>query len=178
MTQQTFPLNTWYVACTPDEIETQPFARKICNIPLVFFRNQDNEIKALEDFCPHRGAALSLGFVENGQLVCGYHGLRMEDSGKVASMPNQRVENFPCIKAYATDERYGFVWLWPGDQALADDKLIPELEWAMLEIEKGSTAHDFSGRQKEVFTIFKRYNTANRHKMIPIPVCEIPKEIM
>ncbi|KXI26750.1 aromatic ring-hydroxylating oxygenase subunit alpha [Paraglaciecola hydrolytica] len=131
MTQQTFPLNTWYVACTPDEVKDQPFARKICNIPLVFFRNQDNEIKALEDFCPHRGAALSLGFVENGKLVCGYHGLRMGDKGKVASMPNQRVEGFPCIQAYATVERYGFVWLWPGDQTLADDSLIPELTWAI-----------------------------------------------
>lgn len=133
MTQQNFPLNTWYVACTPDEVQDQPFARKICNIPLVLFRNQDNEIKALEDFCPHRGAALSLGKVENGLLVCGYHGLRMGDQGKVESMPNQRVENFPCIKAYATVERYGFVWLWPGDQTLADSDLIPKLEWAINE---------------------------------------------
>ncbi|WP_209441859.1 aromatic ring-hydroxylating oxygenase subunit alpha [Alteromonas stellipolaris] len=131
MTQQIFPLNTWYVACTPDEVQDQPFARKICNIPLVLFRNQDNEIKALEDFCPHRGAALSLGKVENGQLVCGYHGLRMGDKGKVESMPNQRVQGFPCIKAYATVERYGFVWIWPGDQALADSNLVPELAWAI-----------------------------------------------
>lgn len=133
MTQQTFPLNTWYVACTPDEVKDSPFARKICNIPLVFFRNQNNEVVALEDFCPHRGAPLSLGFIENGQLVCGYHGLRMGDKGKVMAMPNQRVEGFPCIKSYATVERYGFIWLWPGDQAQADSALIPVLEWAMSE---------------------------------------------
>ena len=68
-----------------------------------------------------------------------------------------------------------------GDARSDEDQIgasYPELEWAMLESEKGSTANDFSGRKKEVFTIFKRYNTANRHKMIPIPVCEIPKEIM
>jgi len=133
MTQQTFPLNTWYVACTPDDIMTEPFARKICNIPLVLFRNLQNEIVAVEDFCPHRGAPLSLGFVENGQLVCGYHGLRMGDKGEVASMPNQRVDNFPCISAYATVERYDFVWVWPGEQSKANEQLIPVLEWAISE---------------------------------------------
>ena len=40
----------------------------------------------------------------------------------------------------------------------------------------GKTTEDFSGREKEVFQIFKRYNSANKHKMIPIPVCEIPKD--
>lgn len=49
-----------------------------------------------------------------------------------------------------------------------------ELEWAMREDEKGKTAEDFSGRQKEVFQIFKSRNNANKHKMVPIPVCEIP----
>lgn len=130
MTGQNFLLNTWYVACTPDEVQAKPIARKICNISLVFFRNRNNEVKAVEDFCPHRGAPLSLGFVEEGQLVCGYHGLRMGDKGKVTSMPNQRVENFPCVKAYATVERYGFVWIWPGDQTQVDSRLIPKLDWA------------------------------------------------
>jgi NAD+ synthase len=38
------------------------------------------------------------------------------------------------------------------------------------------TADDFQGREKEVFTIYKKYNSSNLHKMIPIPVCEIPTE--
>ncbi len=130
MHPQSYPLNTWYVAATPDEISDKPFARQVCSIKLVFFRNSQQKIVAVEDFCPHRGAPLSLGFVENGQLVCGYHGLRMGDDGKTQSMPNQRVAHFPCIKHFAVIERHGFVWIWPGDQTLADDSLIPELHWA------------------------------------------------
>ena len=130
MNQQYCPMNTWYVACTPDEIADKPFSRQICGIRLVFFRNQQGQVVALEDFCPHRGAPLSLGTVENGELVCGYHGLRMGDDGETKSMPNQRVQGFPCIKRFAAVERYGFIWLWPGDQALADPGLIPVLEWA------------------------------------------------
>ncbi|WP_081208922.1 NAD(+) synthase [Salegentibacter sediminis] len=49
-----------------------------------------------------------------------------------------------------------------------------ELEWAMLEAEKGKTEADFSGRQKEVFQIYHRRHKANLHKINPIPVCEIP----
>jgi len=127
MSEQTFPLNTWYVACTPDEIpENKPLARKICGIELAFYRNEENQVVAVEDFCPHRGAALSLGNVENGELVCGYHGLRMGEDGKTRSMPKQRTTHFPCINAFAVIERFGFIWLWPGDQQLADESLIPD----------------------------------------------------
>lgn len=49
-----------------------------------------------------------------------------------------------------------------------------ELEWAMKQDEQGKTADDFSGRKRDVFLIFKKRNTANRHKMEPIPICEIP----
>ncbi|GHA26906.1 NH(3)-dependent NAD(+) synthetase [Salinimicrobium marinum] len=49
-----------------------------------------------------------------------------------------------------------------------------ELEWAMIKEEEGKSAEDFSGRQKEVFKIYKSRHNANKHKMVPIPVCEIP----
>lgn len=130
MTTQNFPLNTWYVAATPEEVTDKPLARTICNLNLVFYRNDKNKAIALEDFCPHRGAPLSLGFVENGKLVCGYHGLKMGETGETDSMPNQRVENFPCINAYAVEERHGFIWIWPGDQSLVDSVLIPDLVWS------------------------------------------------
>jgi len=52
----------------------------------------------------------------------------------------------------------------------------PELEWAMQMDEKGHNETDFSDREKEVFKIYKRYNNSNKHKMIPIPICEIPKD--
>lgn len=51
-----------------------------------------------------------------------------------------------------------------------------ELEWAMVEDNTGKTVADFSGREQEAFTIYKRLNSVNQHKMNPIPVCIIPKE--
>jgi vanillate O-demethylase monooxygenase subunit len=122
--------NTWYVACTPDEIATKPLGRKICGQPMVLFRGQDDKATALEDFCPHRGAPLSLGFVREGQLVCGYHGLTLACDGHVASMPGQRTASFPRARAFPVVERHGFVWVWPGDAGQADPALLPQLPWA------------------------------------------------
>lgn len=69
--------------------------------------------------------------------------------------------------------------LW-GDSRTDEDQIgasYPELEWAMEMDEQGKSAEDFSGREKEIFTIYKRYNTANKHKMVPIPICEIPSDL-
>lgn len=124
-----FPKNTWYVACTSDEVTKKPLGRRICNELMVFFRGEGGEIAALEDFCPHRGAPLSLGFVKNGNLVCGYHGLEMGCKGHTVAMPGQRVRGFPAIRHFPVVERHGFIWVWPGDAALADVAELPHFEW-------------------------------------------------
>ncbi len=49
----------------------------------------------------------------------------------------------------------------------------PELEWAMS---FAGDEKNLSERQQEVLTIYRRFNRANKHKMIPIPVCIIPQE--
>jgi NAD+ synthase len=66
-----------------------------------------------------------------------------------------------------------------GDDRTDEDQLgasYDELEWAMLEDEKGKTAENFTERKKTVFQIYKRLNTVNKHKMNEIPVCIIPQE--
>jgi NAD+ synthase len=67
-----------------------------------------------------------------------------------------------------------------GDARSDEDQIgasYPELEWAMKMDDEGKTANDFNGREQEVFKIYKRYNNSNKHKMIPIPICEIPSNL-
>ncbi len=125
-----FPKNTWYVACTSEELTDKPLARQICGDKIAFYRDGDGRVAAVEDFCPHRGAPLSLGFIEDGKLVCGYHGLKMGRDGRTDSMPKQRVQGFPCIHAYPVEERHGFVWIWTGDAERADANDIPDFAWS------------------------------------------------
>jgi vanillate O-demethylase monooxygenase subunit len=124
-----FLKNTWYVACQADELTDKPLGRKICNEAMVFFRDAEGKVAAVQDFCPHRGAPLSLGRVCNGQLVCGYHGLVMGCDGHTVSMPGHQVRTFEPIKSFAVIEQYGFVWVWPGNPQLADPAKMPVFEW-------------------------------------------------
>ncbi len=52
----------------------------------------------------------------------------------------------------------------------------PELEWAMEYLNSGKEI-SLSERQKEVVAIYSKFHNANKHKMVPIPVCEIPKNL-
>lgn len=69
--------------------------------------------------------------------------------------------------------------LW-GDDRTDEEQIgasYPELEWAMQMDDRGKTENDFSGREQEVFKIYKRFNGINKHKMVPIPVCYIPDNL-
>ncbi len=64
-----------------------------------------------------------------------------------------------------------------GDARSDEDQIgatYPELEWAMQMDEEGKTENNLSGRELEAFKIYKRFNTSNKHKMVPIPICKIP----
>ncbi|MBM71469.1 MAG: NAD(+) synthase [Crocinitomicaceae bacterium] len=71
--------------------------------------------------------------------------------------------------------------LW-GDNRNDEDQIgatYSELEKAMNQAEefqngKGSP-DDLEGREAEVFAIYTKLNRANQHKMLPIPVCVIPR---
>jgi len=68
--------------------------------------------------------------------------------------------------------------LW-GDDRTDEDQLgasYDELEWAMQNTQTDESL--FSQREKEVMKIYQRFHQQNKHKMMPIPVCEIPKEIL
>ena len=66
--------------------------------------------------------------------------------------------------------------LW-GDDRSDQDQLgasYAELEWAM---DFAGEESNLTSRQQEVLAIYRRLNTANRHKMEPIPVCTVPPTI-
>jgi NAD+ synthase len=64
--------------------------------------------------------------------------------------------------------------LWDNNQT--DEEQIgatyDELEWAM----KNISNQELSQKEEKIMNIFKKFNLANKHKMIQIPVCKIPKK--
>ena len=68
-----------------------------------------------------------------------------------------------------------------GDNRTDEDQIgasYDELEWAMKMNDLEKSSEDFEGREKIVFDLFLKLNSTNKHKMIPIPICKIPKDIL
>jgi phenylpropionate dioxygenase-like ring-hydroxylating dioxygenase large terminal subunit len=124
-----FILNAWYVAAWPREVEPgKVLARTICNEPMVLFRDEAGQAVALEDRCCHRQMPLAKGWLESGTLRCGYHGLRFDGRGKCVEIPGQTsIPPRARVRGYPLVERYGWLWVWPGDAAKADPALIPAI---------------------------------------------------
>ncbi|WEK71603.1 MAG: NAD(+) synthase [Candidatus Chryseobacterium colombiense] len=67
--------------------------------------------------------------------------------------------------------------LWDAERTDEDQigATYPELEKIQKEYDT-KTVEDYEGRDKEVFMIFDRMHKAAKHKMVPIPICDIPEE--
>ena len=65
--------------------------------------------------------------------------------------------------------------LWDNDQTDEDQigATYDELEWAM----KNNQTKNLSKRQQEVIKIYNKFHAANKHKMMAIPVCNIPDNL-
>lgn len=128
---RTFPLNAWYVTAWSHEVgKRAPLARTVCNKRIVLWRKPDGAVAALEDACWHRLAPLSLGWIDGGDLVCRYHGLAFDGNGQCTRMPSQdKLNPAARVPTYPVLERHRYVWIWPGDPALADPTLMPDMRW-------------------------------------------------
>lgn len=121
-----FVADAWYVAAWSSEVETGPFARRICDIPIVLYRKDDGAIAALHDQCPHRFAPLHLGVVDGDRIQCPYHGLVFSAEGRCIHSPHGHAPKSARVRSFAVIERHSLVWLWLGDPADADGNLIPD----------------------------------------------------
>jgi vanillate O-demethylase monooxygenase subunit len=126
-----FPRNFWYVAATAEEVRRLAvFRRVILGEPVAFYRKEDGKPVALEDRCCHRHMPLSAGRVKGSNIECGYHGFVYDPSGACVSIPSQKqIPKEARVRSYPVAERYGWVWIWPGDHALADPARIVSLPW-------------------------------------------------
>jgi phenylpropionate dioxygenase-like ring-hydroxylating dioxygenase large terminal subunit len=125
-----FPLNAWYACAYDVELKHELLARTVCNQKLVMYRKQDGSVAILEDACWHRLLPLSKGRLNGDEVTCGYHGLVYNADGRCTRMPSQETINpSACVRAYPVVERHRFVWVWPGEAALADPKRVPDMHW-------------------------------------------------
>ncbi|RZT84947.1 phenylpropionate dioxygenase-like ring-hydroxylating dioxygenase large terminal subunit [Pseudonocardia sediminis] len=76
------PSGNWYViAASRDVGRDRPVGRTIAGRELVVWRDRDGRAAVGPGACPHLGADLSCARIDRGDLVCHWHGLRLDTSG-------------------------------------------------------------------------------------------------
>ncbi len=136
--------NTWYVAAWDEEVKSGAlFSRQLLGEQVVFFREETGRVRALVDRCPHRFAPLSKGVLCSNAIRCAYHGLEFDGEGQCTRNPhgNGAIPKAAEVRAYPVVERYSVIWIWMGEEANADESLIP----------------DFSCMDPQRFYVAKRY---------------------
>jgi nitrite reductase/ring-hydroxylating ferredoxin subunit len=115
---------SWYVVSSSKELAPGSVrAVRIGDKRLAVWRDQAGAAHVVEARCPHLGGDLAAGTVEEGALVCPFHGWRIGIDGKCA--PGGRVAH-----TFVVEERFGFVWAWVGG----------DVAWALPEIGEGRSA--------------------------------------
>lgn len=124
-----FLTDCWYVAALSSEVPAEGmFHRRILDTSVLIYRKADGVPVALHDRCPHRFAPLHLGKRIGDDVVCAYHALRFDCSGACTHNPhgNGLIPKAAKVRSFPLLEKYGFVWIWMGEAALADPAKLPD----------------------------------------------------
>ena len=130
--------NYWFAVELDKELKPEQSKEVIFwKTSIALYRGKDGTVRALENRCAHRQLRLSEGKVEGNRLVCTYHGWKYDGCGKCVEISHElgRIKEQPDIRirSFPVKIKYGFIWIFPGDPALADTvplPSIPQLEGA------------------------------------------------
>ncbi|TPG48218.1 aromatic ring-hydroxylating dioxygenase subunit alpha [Sphingomonas glacialis] len=122
--------NCWYVAGFADEISRDIISRRLLGIDIALYRTLAGEAVAVRNRCPHRSFPLAKGKLDGDTLVCGYHGMQFDPSGRCVNMPSMPlVPTNANVRSFPLAERGPIVWIWMGEADHADEALVPETPW-------------------------------------------------
>jgi phenylpropionate dioxygenase-like ring-hydroxylating dioxygenase large terminal subunit len=109
----------WYVVAESSRLGQKPLGLTLLDEPLVLFRDETGQARALLDRCPHRAVPLSDGRVTGGRLQCPYHGWEFDGAGQCQYIPALgpvgRIPERACVRTFLVQEQQGYIWVWPGD---------------------------------------------------------------
>ncbi|ODQ95897.1 DUF5914 domain-containing protein [Mycolicibacterium holsaticum] len=84
---QARPSGNWYAFGASESIRTRPVGAVVAGNELVAWRGADSTLHVGPGACPHLGADLSTGKVDDGVLVCSWHGLRLSGGCQLGWAP-------------------------------------------------------------------------------------------
>lgn len=110
----------WYAVALSADVRKRPVGIQVEGHRVVLYRTASGTLVALEDRCPHRNVALSLGRVEGDTVRCAYHGWRFSPQGACVEAPcSLPHEELPARgpPVYPVHERGGLIFVCLADAA-------------------------------------------------------------
>ncbi len=110
----------WQPAALSDELMSgRPVVPvRLLGEDLVLFRDSKGELGLIGRHCPHRGADMCYGRLEDNGLRCPFHGWHFDRSGQCVEQPGEpegsRMHEQISTAAYPVVERNGIVWAYMG----------------------------------------------------------------
>jgi phthalate 4,5-dioxygenase len=111
----------WQPAALSEELRGPRAVRpvKIMGRDMVLFRDASGALGLLDRDCPHRGADLAFGRLEDGGLRCLFHGWLFDRNGRCLDTPAEPEGRSLCDRvkqrSYPVVERNGIVFAWLGE---------------------------------------------------------------
>jgi len=104
----------WYVIGTPSDFSTdRPKKIKIWNKNYVVWKDERGQYTGLDDVCSHKGASLAGGYMNNGYVVCPYHGYEFDQNGVLQKVPGICFQPSPVqnLAKFDVVEKHGWIYL-------------------------------------------------------------------
>lgn len=123
----------WYPVAYSTDVTDKPVRAELFGEGLVVWRDEPGgRLHGALDYCAHRGARLSQGWIDDGCLTCPYHGWQFGDDGRCVNIPqNPAGSAVPPRARLATvhaDEKYELVWLCVAPTPREPIPVLDELE--------------------------------------------------
>ncbi|MEB3294630.1 MAG: aromatic ring-hydroxylating dioxygenase subunit alpha [Synechococcales bacterium] len=143
--------NHWYAVAWSKELKANAILPvRVWDQEIALYRDQQGVVQAVEDICPHKGVAMHKGKVKGDAIVCPYHGWEFNGAGECVAIPYfPATQKLPraCMKTFPVRERYGIIFLFPGDPTLAPTTPIIDIpeyddpDWLMIPVGARFKAH-------------------------------------
>jgi nitrite reductase/ring-hydroxylating ferredoxin subunit len=108
----------WQPVALASELANRPLALRILGEDLVLFRSRSGAVGLVHRHCPHRGASLEFGVIEQSGLRCCYHGWLIGLDGRVLETPAEpelsSLRHRLFHGAYPVHEHRGLIFAYMG----------------------------------------------------------------
>ena len=116
----------YWVPCLPSSEFPEPDgpAKRMMLLgeSFVMFRDTEGKMGAVAEACPHRGASMYFGRVEECGIRCQYHGWKFDREGTIVELPTERsgsrveahIRETVHIRAYPCHEVNHMIWVYLG----------------------------------------------------------------